>query len=562
MHQRFRANRLLTGAALTALIAFVPSCGKKQSGGGDPAVAPPAASTDHFVFAHVNGKQVRTSAIFKELKDAFIKGDLKTWDDLEKSVADKIGVKPSNIESATVVVPDAPGVDQGPPPLILIMVADIPIPRRTILNEPPREAPDRPGFYLVMDRLLVHFPDEKTLVLLHPTLADRYLNGYAKDRTAWPLSPDLIKAAQDHTLYVSHKPNKWPVDMRRGREMDRFIPLFEANSATLTIDLKGKEFSIGVSGTFPNAKAAATGKVTVDKLLAEAAREIGGPFNNPKDSEKFGSVLPLVKEAYRALTEAKVSVSGMEVTASTVFKADFNVWDTVKDAVEKVRAAAARSQAQNNLHQIGMAIHNYASANNGDGLIVYAMGKTGGQVNSQVGKNGELIHNPPALLSWRVALLPYIEQVPLYNQFKLDEPWDSEHNKKLIDKMPKIYASITKPAKPGMTHLQQVIGPNCMLPGRYNIGNIPDGTMNTVAVIEAAEPVIWTRPDDVFIPETDIKAPPPKDLKKKFGGQFENRLHVLMYDGAVRYYDTRRLGEQSLWNALRPADGNPLGLDW
>ena len=61
MHLRLRANRLLTGAALAALIAFVPSCGKKQSGGGDPAVTPPAASTDHFVFAQVNGKQVRNS---------------------------------------------------------------------------------------------------------------------------------------------------------------------------------------------------------------------------------------------------------------------------------------------------------------------------------------------------------------------------------------------------------------------------------------------------------------------------------------------------------------------
>ncbi len=47
--------------------------------------------------------------------------------------------------------------------------------------------------------------------------------------------------------------------------------------------------------------------------------------------------------------------------------------------------------------------------------------------------------NGKPLLSWRVALLPYIEQDALYRQFKLDEPWDSEHNKKLIAQMPKIY---------------------------------------------------------------------------------------------------------------------------
>src|SRR5205807_2756917 len=42
-----------------------------------------------------------------------------------------------------------------------------------------------------------------------------------------------------------------------------------------------------------------------------------------------------------------------------------------------------------------------------------------------------------AMLSWRVAILPYVEEAPLYRQFKLDEPWDSKHNKKLLAKMPK-----------------------------------------------------------------------------------------------------------------------------
>jgi hypothetical protein len=44
--------------------------------------------------------------------------------------------------------------------------------------------------------------------------------------------------------------------------------------------------------------------------------------------------------------------------------------------------------------------------------------------------------NGKRLLSWRVALLPYLEEMLLYNEFNLNEPWDSEHNKKLIAKMP------------------------------------------------------------------------------------------------------------------------------
>ena len=46
--------------------------------------------------------------------------------------------------------------------------------------------------------------------------------------------------------------------------------------------------------------------------------------------------------------------------------------------------------------------------------------------------------NGKALLSWRVAILPQLEQGALYNEFHLDEPWDSEHNKALVAKMPAV----------------------------------------------------------------------------------------------------------------------------
>ena len=61
-------------------------------------------------------------------------------------------------------------------------------------------------------------------------------------------------------------------------------------------------------------------------------------------------------------------------------------------------------------------------------------------------------------LSWRVHILPYIEQDALYKQFKLDEPWDSEHNKKLIEKMPKVYVSPLAVAPPGETYYQVFTG--------------------------------------------------------------------------------------------------------
>jgi len=92
-----------------------------------------------------------------------------------------------------------------------------------------------------------------------------------------------------------------------------------------------------------------------------------------------------------------------------------------KAGAEKIKQAAARANSTNNLKQMGLAMHNYMDVNKSfPAHAVYS-------------KDGK------PLLSWRVMILPYIEQDALYRQFKLDEPWDSDHNKKLMAQMPKIY---------------------------------------------------------------------------------------------------------------------------
>ncbi len=109
---------------------------------------------------------------------------------------------------------------------------------------------------------------------------------------------------------------------------------------------------------------------------------------------------------------------------------------------QSARAQARRAQSVNNLKQIALAMHNLHDVNN---------------------------HFPPQaivdddgkpLLSWRVAMLPYLEQQDLYNEFKLDEPWDSEHNKALIPRMPAVFAipGAAKP-EPGKTFYRGFSGP-------------------------------------------------------------------------------------------------------
>ncbi len=151
-------------------------------------------------------------------------------------------------------------------------------------------------------------------------------------------------------------------------------------------------------------------------------------------------------------------------------------------AVQAAREAARRAQCTNNLKQIGLAMHNHASA-------------TGALPRPAItDKNGK------PLLSWRVAILPYIEQQALYNEFKLDEPWDSPHNKALLKEMPRTYLCPSwTPTGPGMTTYQVFQGPGTMFePGkRTQMAQVFDGTSNTILVIEAKNAVPWTRPDDI-----------------------------------------------------------------
>jgi Protein of unknown function (DUF1559) len=192
-------------------------------------------------------------------------------------------------------------------------------------------------------------------------------------------------------------------------------------------------------------------------------------------------------------------------------------------------------KSANNLKQIALAVHNHQSAYNAlPGDILDKDGKP--------------------LLSWRVAILPFVEETVLYQQFKLDEPWDSANNKKLIEKMPKLYAPVRVKGKEGETFYQTFTGEGTVFVKNkpvYNIGNIPDGTSNTGMVFEAGEPVIWSKPVDLAF---DAKKPLPK-----LGGLFDGDCHVAMFDGSVMLLK-KDADEKELKNLIMPADGFNLDL--
>ncbi len=106
-------------------------------------------------------------------------------------------------------------------------------------------------------------------------------------------------------------------------------------------------------------------------------------------------------------------------------------------------------------------------------------------------------------LSWRVHVLPWLGEQELYQRFHLDEPWDSEHNKTLIEQMPEMYASVkpeTKgtPERKGTTSLHVLAGEGMPFSGDEApvLEAMTDGAERTilVAVAGADRAEIWTKP--------------------------------------------------------------------
>ncbi|WP_197443223.1 DUF1559 family PulG-like putative transporter [Lignipirellula cremea] len=110
------------------------------------------------------------------------------------------------------------------------------------------------------------------------------------------------------------------------------------------------------------------------------------------------------------------------------------------------------------------------------------------------------------LLSWRVAILPHLGHQTLYEQFRLDEPWDSPHNLRLVDKMPEVYGA----SADGLTRIVGFTGNGGILEPTYehyrpqleqgrSIGRVIDGISTTLFAVEAApeKAVIWTQPVDL-----------------------------------------------------------------
>ena len=198
---------------------------------------------------------------------------------------------------------------------------------------------------------------------------------------------------------------------------------------------------------------------------------------------------------------------------------------SIMPPLARVRVAAAQMTSLNKLKQLAIGMHTYDEYN------FHLPGANAPYLDPKDGSKKFPV-------SWRVLILPHIENHKLYDQYRFDEPWDGPNNIQLLQQMPKVFRhphADSEKVPAGHTHYRVFVSrpdakPSAIftdgLPGP-KLKDIPDGTSNTILIVEAAEAVPWTMPEVLLY---DRNQPLPK-----LGGLFKDQFfQVAMADGSVR----------------------------
>jgi len=238
-----------------------------------------------------------------------------------------------------------------------------------------------------------------------------------------------------------------------------------------------------------------------------------------------GEALEWIIEATDSLLDkARLETSGAYVHLQAKSPVDLAAGiKLLAPAVATANVANNRAMSMNNLKQIALAFHNYASLKNRLPTPVLYGGATG-----------------KVPYSWRVAILPYIEQQELYNHYNFDEPWDGPNNRKLLNAMPAIYSYPGPDGGPSSrtntsyfvftgegTALNPIPAVKGSGPTGPTFANVTDGTSNTILTVEAQRDIPWTKPEDIsFIPNGPLP---------ELGGFTPDGFNAGFMDGSVHY---------------------------
>jgi prepilin-type processing-associated H-X9-DG protein len=510
-----------------------------QAGGGDKAALPADLALvppDAITFSHVRVADLWKSPAGVQLQQhlkQLAKGQANLVEDVEKA----LGTNLSQIERLTVIF-----ANPGPTPICVVATTQ-PYERAKVLASAVPGAKETKHkertYYSVSDRA-VSFVNDRLYVIGLVNEVQSLLDQPAQ-KAAGPLSGALRLAARKHSitsaLNVSFASKQIP-ENQLPPQAEPLKPLLQAEFACLMMDF-GEETEALLRVAFTSDDGAKEGGKAIKAGVALAREALTKDLKElAKQSDIGKNFIPLMEQAETGLQGAEIEQKGPAVELFMRLKGDWAAPSVaLLQAVQQVRGAANRVQSTNNLKQIALAMHNYHD--------------TYGRFPAHAiyGKDGK------PLLSWRVSLLPFLDQDGLYKEFHLDEPWDSEHNKKLLEKMPPVFVLRGMEEKnPHKTVYQGFVGTGAFFEGTQGIRitDITDGTSNTIMIVEAAKPVPWTKPEDLTY-EADKPLP-------KLGGHFPNGFNAAYCDGSVRML-SNNLQEKTLRALITRNGGEVIESD-
>ena len=258
--------------------------------------------------------------------------------------------------------------------------------------------------------------------------------------------------------------------------------------------------------------------VTAARVMAQNMMPIvrAEMTRHPQPPEIAKLQTDLLAQAEKFLAQVKPTREGNIVALKVEGTEAFGpmVASLLLPAISKARGAAQRAQSTNNLKQIALALHNYHDVHKALPAAV------------MLGPDGKTKH------SWRVAILPYIEQENVYKQYRFDEPWDSENNKKVLDHIPPVFRHPGAKGKSTNSSYYLLTGAGGIFQEEAakkgaSFAAVRDGTSNTILAVEADRDTPWTKPEDIPF-DVDGQLP-------KLGGFAREGFAAAFADGSVRF---------------------------
>ncbi len=249
----------------------------------------------------------------------------------------------------------------------------------------------------------------------------------------------------------------------------------------------------------------------------------------PKTIVERLTALPVTPVALKQIQEIQETA----VYAETIKKIDaFCRTGELPPGNKTMQSDAKHRQSNMKVRMLGLAIMNYESANS--------------RFPASATKIYEKRQDPNAKpVSWRVKVLPFLDEQAMYDAYRFDEEWNSEHNQKILESMPDALRHPDDPAGATSTRYLAVASEDSIIGDRsLKIGDIRDGTAKTILIVEGNKSVPWTKPDDIS-PEEILEWTKSKDFKG---------LHAAFADGAPRFLSGSLVEEHNL-KGLMTANG-------